>query len=150
MKQKEQHDSKSRERKLNVGDNVFVKNCHHGDKWLPGVTQKNTGPVSFVVKLTDGRVCHCYQNQLRRRSMEVQMDPSVEAEVFVSPTEISLPLASPTEPPVPTPKTNFEGPSAMDPNLVTTDTAIPSNLADKTFPKHTCHCYKRWSVQLGN
>ena len=61
IKQKEQHDSKSRERKLNVGDNVFVKNYHHGDKWLPGMIQKKTGPVSFVVKLTDGRVRRCHQ-----------------------------------------------------------------------------------------
>ena len=30
-----------------------------------------------------------------------------------------------------------EGPSAMDPNSVTTDTAIPSNLAEKTYPKRT-------------
>ena len=36
-------------RKLNVGDSVLVKNYHHGDKWLPGVIQKKTGPVSFVV-----------------------------------------------------------------------------------------------------
>ena len=66
-KQTEQHDSKSRERKLNVGDEVFVKNYHHGDKWLPGVIQKNTGPVSesFVVKLTDGRLHRCHQDQLR-------------------------------------------------------------------------------------
>ena len=32
IKQKEQHNIKSRERKLNVGNNVFVKNYHHGDK----------------------------------------------------------------------------------------------------------------------
>ena len=65
------------------------------------------------------------------------MDSSVESEVFISPTEISLPLGSPTEPPVLTPETNVEGPSAIDPNLVTTDTAIPSNLAEKTYPKRT-------------
>ena len=118
IKQKEQHDSKSRERKLNIGNNVFVKNYHHGDKWLPGVIQKKTGPVSFVVRLTDGRLRCCHQDQLCRHSVEVHMDSSVESEVFVSPTEVSLPLASPTEPPVPTPETNVERPSAMDPSLV--------------------------------
>ena len=137
IKQKEQHDSKSRERKLNVGDNVFVKNYHHGDKWLPGVIQKKTGPVSFVVKLTDGRVRRCHQDQLRRRSVEVHMDSSVDSEVSVSPTEISLPHTSSTELPVPTPETNVEGPSVMDPTLVTKDTAISSNLAEKTYPKRT-------------
>ena len=113
-----------------------MKNYHHGDKWLPGVIQKKTGPVSFVVTLTDGRLRRC-QDQLRRRSVEVHMDSFVESEVSVSPTEVSLPLESPTEPPVPTPETSVEGPSAMDPSLVTTDTAIPSNLAEKTYPKHT-------------
>ena len=90
IKQKEQHDSKSRERKLNVGDDVFVKNYHRGDKWLPGVIQKKTGPVSFVVKLTDGRVHRCHQDQLLcKRSVEVPLDSSVDSEVSVSPTEVS-------------------------------------------------------------
>ena len=47
MKQKEQHDQRSRERKLAVGDDVFVRNYHHGDKWLSGVIQQKTGPVSY-------------------------------------------------------------------------------------------------------
>lgn len=46
-KQKEQHDLRSRERNFEVGDNVFVRNYHHGDKWLPGVIQQKTGPVSY-------------------------------------------------------------------------------------------------------
>ena len=65
------------------------------------------------------------------------MDSSVNSEVSVSATEVSLPLTSPTEPPVPTPATNLEGPSAMDPTLVTKDTAIPSNAAEKTNPERT-------------
>ena len=96
---------------------MFVKNYHHGAKWLPGVIQKKK-------KLTDGRVHRSRQDQLRRHFVEVHMDSSVESEVFVSPTEISLPLASPTELPVPTPKTNVEGPCAIDPNLVTKDTVV--------------------------
>ena len=114
-----------------------MKNNHLGDKWLPGVIQKKTGPVSFVVKLTHGRLHRCHQDQLHRHSLQVHMNSSVESEISVSSTEISLPLASPTEPPVPTPETNVEGPSAMDPSLVTTDTAILSNLPEKTHPKRT-------------
>ena len=41
------------------------------------------------------------------------LNSSVDSEVFVSPTEISLPPTSPTEPPVPTPETNVEGPSVI-------------------------------------
>ena len=122
---------------MNVGDSVFVKYYRHGDKWLPGVIQKNTGPVSFVVKLTDGRVRRCHQDILCRCSMEVHMDSSAELEVSVSQTEISLLLASPTKPPVPTPETDVEVPSAMDPISVTRDIDIPSNVPDKTYPKRT-------------
>ena len=40
-KQKERHDIKSRERNFEVKD-VFVRNYHHGDKWLPCVIQQKT------------------------------------------------------------------------------------------------------------
>ena len=119
---------------------MFVKNYHHGDKWLPGMIQKKTGPVSFVVKLTDGRVRRCHQDQLRRRSVEVHLDSPVDSEVSVSPAEVSLPLTFPTEPSIRTPESDVEGPSAMDPTLVTKDavvTAIPSNLTEKAYPKRT-------------
>lgn len=69
LKQKEQYDGTSWERKLNVGDIVLVKNYHPGDKWLPGMIQKKTGPLSFVEKLTDGRIRRCHQDQVCRRSM---------------------------------------------------------------------------------
>ena len=39
-KQKEQHDLRSRERNFGVGDDVFVRNYHHGNKSLPGVIQQ--------------------------------------------------------------------------------------------------------------
>ena len=65
--QKEQHDSRSRERKLEVGDSVFVRNYHQGNRWLPGVIEQRTGPVSFRVKLTDGRTRRCHQDQVRKR-----------------------------------------------------------------------------------
>ena len=120
---------------LSVGDDVFVKNYHHGDKWLPGVIQKKTGPVSFAVsQLTDGRVCRCHQDQVHRHSVEVPLETSVDSEVSVSTTEGSLSPTTPPEPPVPT---NVEGPNAMDPTLVTKDTVFtPSNHAEKTYPKH--------------
>ena len=69
---------------MNVGNNVFVKNYHHGDKWLPGVIQKKTEPVSFVVRLTNGRLRGCHQDQLRRRSVEVHMDSFVVRSICFS------------------------------------------------------------------
>ena len=114
---------------------MFVKNYHPGDKWLPGVIQKKTGPVSFVVKLTDGRVRRCHQDQVRRRSVEVPQDDSVDSEILVHPTEVS----SPTSPElaVPTPETSTEGPNTTDPTPDTAVTAVPSDVSEKTYPKHS-------------
>ena len=60
LKQKGQHDATAKHRELCVGDYVFVRNYGPGGKWLPGVIERQTGPVSFVVKLTDGRERHCH------------------------------------------------------------------------------------------
>ena len=35
-RQKQQHDARAKDRPLTVGDAVFVRNYHCGEKWLPG------------------------------------------------------------------------------------------------------------------
>ena len=126
----------SPEREFNVGDTVFIKNYHPGDKWLPGVIQKKTGPVSFVVKLTDGRVRRCHQDQICRRSVEVPQDSSVDSEILVPPTEVSSPPTSP-ELAVPTPETSTEGSNTTDPTPDTAVTAAPSDVSEKMYPKRS-------------
>ena len=95
--------------------------------------QKKTGPVSFVVKLTDGRVRRCHQDQVRRRSVEVPQDSSVDSEILVPPTEVSSPPTSP-ELAVPTPETRTEGPNTTDPTPDTAVTAAPSDVSEKMYP----------------
>ena len=80
-KQKETHDLRSRERNFETGENVFVRNYHHGDKWLPGVIEQKTGPVSYRVKLTNGKTRRCHQDQVRKRSVEVSQDSSREPDI---------------------------------------------------------------------
>ena len=53
--QKWHHDQKARERKFQVGDSVSVRNFTTGDTWLPGTIVESRGPLSFQVKLQDGR-----------------------------------------------------------------------------------------------
>ena len=44
----------------------FIPSKH---KWIPGTVAKVTGPVSYVVKLMDGReVCHHIDNVIARSS----------------------------------------------------------------------------------
>ena len=82
-KQKKQHDVRANDRCFQEGDTVFVKNFQSGDKWLPGVISKRTGPVSFVVQLSDGRERRCHQDQLQKRTVEVTVDSPVETETPV-------------------------------------------------------------------
>lgn len=80
-----------REKNFDVGDCLFVQNYHQGDKWLPGIIQKKTEPVSFSVKLADGRYHRCHQDQVHKLLMEVSQDSVAEPEVSVSPTVVSIP-----------------------------------------------------------
>ena len=36
-------------------------------RWLHGLIERITGPVSFILKMEDGNKRHCHQDQLRQR-----------------------------------------------------------------------------------
>ena len=82
-------------------DPVFVRNYHQGDKWLPGVISKKTGPVSFKVTMTTGQDRRCHQDQIRKRSPDVEVPNPEAPDVFDSPT--------PTEVVLPPPPTSSDG-----------------------------------------
>ena len=52
---------------LSVGDVVYAKNYGVGRTWSSGVIIGVDGPVSFVVKLEDGRIWRRHQDQLMRK-----------------------------------------------------------------------------------
>ena len=70
MEQKLQHDLKAKPRLVSIGDLVFVKKFSAGRRWLPGKIVYRTGPVSFRVKLDDGRLRRYHQDQLRPQEVE--------------------------------------------------------------------------------
>ena len=74
LKQKEKHDQRSRERNFAVDDDVFARNYHNGDKWLSGKILKKTGPVSYRVRLENGKERRCHQDQVRKRSVTIQQE----------------------------------------------------------------------------
>ena len=78
MKHKVSHDRSSRLTYFVKGETVYVQNFGTGQRWMPAVVQEVTGPVSFLVKLQDGRLMRRHQDHLRKRIPE---DTNVERPV---------------------------------------------------------------------
>ena len=64
------HDKSARSREFVAGNRVFAKNFGTGRRWLPGKIISRAGPVSYRVRLVDGRVHQCHLQQLRSQPME--------------------------------------------------------------------------------
>ena len=58
--QKHYHDKHTRCHKFALGDRVLVGNYAGSPRWLPGVVKTVLGPVSYQVKLKDGRLWKRY------------------------------------------------------------------------------------------
>ena len=52
--------------------------------WLPGIISEVTGPVSYVIELTDGRTVRRHQDHVRRRH-DVLPEPLLIPEQVVEP-----------------------------------------------------------------
>ena len=66
-RQKAAHDQHSTVRTFKVGDAVYARNFGPGPKWLPVGIVEGTGPLSWKVKLLDGKVWRRHQDHLRKR-----------------------------------------------------------------------------------
>jgi len=71
------HDTHCRKCTFSVGEKVFVKNHHRRNKWLLGSIVKETGPISFQVKLKDGRIICCHQGQIKQCFIDNNDDDDV-------------------------------------------------------------------------
>ncbi|XP_042150593.1 uncharacterized protein K02A2.6-like [Ixodes scapularis] len=54
------------ERAFTAGDQVYARDYRSGHKWQPGTVAAQTGPVSFQVQVSQGRVWRRHQDQLLR------------------------------------------------------------------------------------
>ncbi|XP_042372461.1 uncharacterized protein K02A2.6-like [Plectropomus leopardus] len=91
-KQKDRHDQHARERQLKPDGCVYVRNFSgsNNQQWLPGVILKRSGPVSYVVKLTDGRIFRRHQDHVRVRHDTVVERDSVAEFPVVRPTAVEV------------------------------------------------------------
>lgn len=130
-KQKLQHDARSKDRRLVVGEKVFVRNYHHGKRWLPGEIERITGPVSFLVKLNDGRQRRCHQDQIRRRTVTLPPPPDqTDAEIL---EDVVIPSTEPPAPSVPADATPIVHPEQVPTSVATPARPLTTEL--KTYPK---------------
>ena len=64
--QKTYHDRHSRLRQFQVGQPVMAKNFRQGN-WVPGIMISSQGPLSYSIKLGDGRVWKRHVDHIRKR-----------------------------------------------------------------------------------
>ena len=82
---------------------MYVKDRGSGDKWLAETVTTVSGPVSYNVRLSDGCVWKCHQDQLRKRYIDTaESDVVVDVLTGDSPPAV-VDTSSPTDsdPPVP-------------------------------------------------
>ncbi|CAG2235627.1 unnamed protein product [Mytilus edulis] len=100
QKQKHYHDKKSVNRQINVGQGVFARNFAIGSKikWIPGEVIKQSGPLSFHIKLQDGRVIRRHIDHIRVRNFDCTNNENEEkcdndSDLFEP--EITIPISTP-------------------------------------------------------
>ena len=67
-----------------------MKNRSSGDRWLAGTVTTVSGPVSYNVRLSDGRVWQCQQDQLRKRCIDTAENVVVDVPTGDSPPAVVL------------------------------------------------------------
>lgn len=79
---------------------MFVRNFGDGVKWIPGTVELCQGPVTYKVKLQDGRIVHHHITQIRKHSVKIPVTPENSA------ADLDLPQLPSTN--ASTPETNSE------------------------------------------
>ena len=77
VKMKEHFDKIAKHRNLCIGDPVFAYDFLHSPKFLPGVIIEKLGPVTFRIKLLDGRTWRSRTENIKYRAVGVpKKEPS--------------------------------------------------------------------------
>ena len=116
---------------------MYVRNTTAGSQWSPGEVIAKSGPVSYRVRLTDGRERRCHVEQIRKRTVEERM----ELEIPIPDTEPTSPVvdAQPGNPPPESPEAETELPSGDSENNSSSppETVPPSSETVRIYPART-------------
>jgi len=99
--QKKYHDRNTKERKFNVGDQVFIREFPNGQDWLPVSVFEVRGPLTYVVMLADGRCVRRHVEHVRVRTSETD-SVAQDRDEGIHPLEVSTPDED-SPPPTPNP-----------------------------------------------
>ena len=66
-KQKDTHDNSKALRTFKDGDLVYAENFNSSPRWIPATAIKSNGPLSYLVKTSDGREMRRHVDNLRAR-----------------------------------------------------------------------------------
>ena len=126
-KQKSAHDTEQPLRKFTVNDHVLVRNLPSSNpKWLPGVIVKVTGPLSYVVRLSDERIVHKHVDHIIRRNSS-SITPVDADDLAVSDSGV---------PPTPDEDTSAN-PEPQPPEVVPTDSSVTTSADNSTGPRRS-------------
>ena len=86
---KQRHDTHAAERTFMTGDSAWALHFQGKPKWMPTVIESQLGPLTFTVRLSDGRLWKRHQDHLRERRPD-ETEPVCAAqprpEVLLPPT----------------------------------------------------------------
>lgn len=68
--QKDQHDQHVKSGYFELGDTVYTRNFGYGPKWVQGVIQEITGPVSYKVAIGSAQIVRRHVDQLFSRQQK--------------------------------------------------------------------------------
>lgn len=99
-KQKQYHDKKSVNRQINAGQTVFARNFANSStvKWITGEVIKQSGPLSYHIKLLDGRVIRRHIDHIRTRNFKcTKAEKEGDSDNDIEPLEpeIIIPTSTP-------------------------------------------------------
>ena len=64
---------------------VYVRNYNRGRPWVAGVVQSKTGPLSYTIKLEDGRVVKRHLDQIRKTLQSERHERGEPEDLLVEP-----------------------------------------------------------------
>ena len=87
--QKKDHDQHARSMELDEGKRVMVRNFGQGADWVVGVIEKMIGPLSYMVKVGDGKRWKRHIDHIRLIKTPEERNIEEQNETLVVPTSIT-------------------------------------------------------------